>query len=150
VDDAVSDRQKYEPILRGFVGKTCYRLIACNSIKIRYGERAKIKGQGYIWIDPPWSFMQHGELITEAYLCPYHEAIDYELRFREWCNLFHPLDESVLTSCEFLEDGSLNLFFHDSYQIHVPKDEGSPDDEDLELWYLQWYASLSQEERADS
>jgi hypothetical protein len=88
-------------------------------------------------------------LITEVYLCPYHEDIDYEPRFREWCNLFHPLDESMPAEYGFLEDGSLDLFFHNSYQIHVPRDENSPDEENLELWYLQWYASLPKEERAD-
>jgi hypothetical protein len=176
LDSVASDRQKYEPILQGFVGMICYRSIACNSIKIRFGERAdvtesvdetvsesplalsptqrgyrffqqlqraKVKPQSYIWIDPPWSFMQHGELITEAYLCPHYEDIDYAPRFKEWCNLFHPLNESVLTGYEFLEDESLNLFFHDSYQIHVPRDESDSCDKD-ELWYSQWYARLCQ------
>ena len=148
MDYIVSDRQQYEPILRDFVGKTCDYSIACNSIKIRFEERGQLKRQGYIWIDPPWSFIQHGELITDAYLCPHHEDIDYRLRFPEWCNLFHPLNQSVFTGYEFLEDNSLQLFFHDSYQIHIPKYENCSNDENSELWYLQWYASPFQEKQA--
>lgn len=149
MDYTVSDRQQYEPILRDFVGKTCSHSIACNSIKIRFEERGQLKRKGYIWIDPPWSFMQHGELITDASFCPHYEDIDYNPRFKEWCNLFHPLNQSVFTGYEFLEDSSLNLFFHDSYQIHIPKYEDYPDDEDLELWYVQWYANPFQEEETN-
>jgi hypothetical protein len=149
LDYITSDRQKYEPILRDFIGETCHHSIACNSIKIRFEKRDKLKRQGYIWIDPPWSFMQNGELIADAYLCPHYEDIDYRLRFQEWCNLFHPLNQSIFTGYEFLEDNSLHLSFHDSYQIHIPKYEDCSNDEDPEQWYLQWYASPFQEEQAN-
>jgi hypothetical protein len=145
MDRAVGNRQKYEQILKSFVGQACYRSIACNSIKIRFGEAAKPAQQGYIWIDPPWSFIQHEKLITDAYSCPHYEEVDYKLRFWEWCDLFHPLDESVFTGYVFLEDCSLKLFFDNSYQLYVPIDEEVSDNDDLELWYWRWYAGPAEE-----
>lgn len=134
----ISDRKQYEPILQRLVGRTCHRTISCNSIKLRFEATANTTGRGYIWIDPPWSFMHHQRLITALGLCPNHEDADYTLKFREWCSLFSPLNQTILTEFEFSLDGDLKLLFPDSYSLHIPVINTEP--EDAEDWYLHWYA----------
>lgn len=137
----IGDREQYESLLQGFVGQICHRTIACNSIKLRFEGIENSAGRGYIWVDPPWSFMHHQQFVTDAYLCPHYEDTDYALRFQQWCNLFSPLDQSVLTSYEFASDESLSLFFSNSYLLYIPKIEAEP--EDVALWYSHWYTSQS-------
>lgn len=107
-------------------------------MKLRFEETANTAGRGYIWIDPPWSFMHYQQLITDSDLCPHYEDADYTPRFREWCNLFSPLDQSVLTEYEFASDEGLKLLFSNSYLLYIPAIKAEP--EDADAWYLHWYA----------
>ncbi|MBD3885443.1 hypothetical protein IFO70_27335 [Phormidium tenue FACHB-886] len=134
-----SDREQYETILQGFVGRVFRRTIVCNSIKLRFEETVDTANLSYIWVDPPWSFMRHHQPITASDLCPHYEAADYTSRFRKWCSLFSALDQSVLTGYEFASSESLNLFFSNSYLLYIPKIEAELESD--ALWYSHWYAS---------
>ena len=136
----MTNRQKYENILEKFVGKTCYRSLACNSFKLRFESNNNQKYQDYIWIDPPWSFEHRNNIITEAYLCPHYKDLDYKSRFKEWCDLFIPLNESELIEYKFNSDESLILYFPNDYRLYIPSCEQEEHEE--ESWYFHWYVKM--------
>ncbi|MBP0021623.1 MAG: hypothetical protein J7647_29220 [Cyanobacteria bacterium SBLK] len=142
--EVAGDREVYEPILQRLVGQVCHRTLACNSFKLRFETITKTADRGYIWIDPPWSLMYREQLITDSFLCPHYEEANYSQKFRQWCNLFSPLNQTVMTRYEFTDGGDLNLFFLHSYWLHIPAIAEELQDEDSD-WYLHWYARIIKE-----
>jgi hypothetical protein len=139
-----SDREQYEPILQQFVGRTCYGKNVCHSLKLRCEELADAAGRGYIWIDPPWLFRHHEQLITTSDFCPDYKNKDSIPRFRTWCKLFSPLAQTILMGYQFAPDGSLHLSFPDAYSLEAPMADIKRGDIDawllLDSCYLHWYA----------
>lgn len=112
-----------------FVGKTCERTLACNSLKIRFGEK-----RPYIWIDPPWALRKGDRQITSS--DEYPQSDD---EFANWSDTLAPINTAVLSGFERRGNDALLLQFNNGYSLDVPSLQEPIDDEDL---YHHWYASL--------
>ena len=114
-------------IIEGFVGKECERTLACNTLKIRFGEK-----NPYIWIDPPWQLFRNEVKITAS--------IDYpeeEEGFRVWSETLNPLNRTVLTKYDYSVKDGLSLYFSNVYRLNAPT---TLDVIDAEDFYSHWYA----------
>lgn len=120
--------------LPSLVGRPCFLSLATNSVKLHIDEN---KSDGtYLWIDPPWQFGRHGEVIESSDSCPFHEDDGYDRKFAEWCSRFAPAFDTRIESIEALPDGSLWISLVQGYAFFVPT-EFFPDDPPL--WYDHWY-----------
>ena len=122
------DLQQNKAILAEFKGRHCFATLHTNSIKFRFDDRVK---QGhYIWVDPPWTFLSNLKKITTS------DAYS-EDTFREWCQLFSALRETVLLDFEEGKHGEVTLIFSNGYQLFIPL---APESDDLDSDYDHWYA----------
>lgn len=112
-------------IIESFLGKECERSLACNSLKIRFGEK-----HPYIWIEPPWAFHSNEGTITTSYDYPENDD-----DFYEWSKKFNPINKVIFSSFSYEAEGDFKINFDNGYSIIVPHE--IEDDE-----YPHWYASL--------
>lgn len=125
------DSQEFGQIVDALVGKTFERSLATNSIKLRFGTEIDPRGTDYIWIDPPWELRSADELVTTS--------ADYDdVRFKEWSQLFDPLNKDILKSWEAAENGSVIFSTGNGYKIVLPF---SGDIREEGYWYSHWYAN---------
>ncbi|MBB3063720.1 hypothetical protein [Microbulbifer rhizosphaerae] len=115
-------------IIEGFIGKECERTLACNSLKIRFGEKSP-----YIWIDPPWDLYSGEELVASS--LSYPEADE---DFQSYSNTLSPLDKTKLVSFEYTVKNGLVLHFKNGFRLHAPTTIDTVDEDDF---YHHWYAN---------
>ncbi len=122
------DLDQNRALLSSFKGRRCFATLATNSMKFRIDDSTK-KGR-YIWIDPPWVFSRGWQEITSS-----DEYTDES--FRQWCELFGPLRETMFADFSEGADGSLTLCFPDGYRLFVPAEceSGEEHDSDYDHWY---------------
>jgi hypothetical protein len=129
-----SDAEEFGPVVDALVGKSFERTLAANSLKLRFGTHAGPKGTHYIWIDPPWEFHGPDGLIADS-----DEYTDEN--FREWSQLFSPLDENFFVGWEALECGDVVFEFASGHFVVIPM---IGDVRLAESWYAHWYAKRRQ------
>jgi hypothetical protein len=115
-------------IIESFIGRKSARTLACNTLKIRFGDKTP-----YIWIDPPWRFEKDDSKITAS--------IDYpedQESFRAWSKVLNPLDEATFENYEYSIKEGLSLYFSKGYSVHAPTTLDVIDEDDF---YNHWYAS---------
>jgi hypothetical protein len=123
------DIEQNRELVLSFCGQRCFATLATNSLKFRVGDPDK-KGR-YIWIDPPWVFSRGWNEIASSH--GYSE--DTENSFREWCELFEPLRDTVLEQFEETEQGAVTFIFRGGYRLFVPHEEEHEEDVDYDHWY---------------
>lgn len=134
------DHDKYGAMLDQLAGRKCFLTLATNSLKLHLDEN-KPYGS-YLWIDPPWQFGRHEEIIESSLNHPHHEDENYARDHQTWSSHFTPLRENVIEEIESSPDGSLWIRFSKDYAIFVPAGQASQDpDEDNMWWYDHWYVS---------
>ncbi|HEY6529980.1 MAG TPA: hypothetical protein VIZ65_14925 [Cellvibrionaceae bacterium] len=114
-------------IIEEFIGKECERTLACNSLKIRFGEKSP-----YIWIDPPWDLYCGEELLASS--SRYPEAND---EFQRYSDTLSPLDKNKLVNFEYTSEHGLVLHFLHGFRLYVPTTSEAVDGDDF---YHHWYA----------
>jgi len=123
------DLEQNRKTLTAFKGRRCFGSLHTNSMRFRVDDNDK---QGrYIWIDPPWVFSHEHKEITSS--DGYSE--ETETSFREWCNLFEPLRDTVLEQFEEAEQGAVRFIFRGGYRLFVPDDGEREEDMDYDHWY---------------
>lgn len=125
------DAAEFSPVVEGLVGSVCERTLATNSIKLRFKTEDDPRGEAYIWIDPPWAFLEGDRLITTS--------DDYDDEdFAEWSQLFRPLDRTVFQEWRQAEDAGTVFMFSNGFRILVPEIDQPPFED---AWYVHWYAA---------
>ena len=87
-----------------------------------------------------------GHLNIKIILLPKHifvrtiKDLNYKSRFKKWCDLFIPLNESELIEYKFNSDESLTLHFHNDYRLYIPICEQEEDEE--ESGYFHYYIKI--------
>jgi hypothetical protein len=125
-----SDVDEFGMIVTNLVGKGFERTLATNSIKLRFGTAVDPRGDHYIWIDPPWVLYGPDGPIT-------HSGEYNEEGFKEWSQLFTPLNSNTLTAWKVLGDAGVVFYFATGHSLLVPS-VGAQRPEDR--WYTHWYA----------
>ncbi len=120
--------QKDLKIIDSFIGRKCERTLACNSLKIRFGEKTP-----YIWIEPPWSFEKNQTKVTASIEYP-----EDENEFTKWSAALDPLNETIFESFKYSVEDGLLLNFINGYSLHAPTTLEAIDEDDF---YNHWYAS---------
>ena len=123
------DIEQNRELVRSFQGRRCFVSLHTNSIRFRIDDNDK---QGrYIWIDPPWVFSRERDEITSSE--GYSE--DTKKSFRDWCNLFEPLRDTVMEQHEEGVAGGTTFIFRGGYRLFVPDDGEREEDMDYDHWY---------------
>lgn len=120
--------EEYLKMIKAFIGKECERTLACNSLKIRFGEKSP-----YIWIDPPWNFYCGDELITSSSSYPAAQE-----EFHLYSDKLSPLDKTKLINFSYTSENGLDLHFQYGFRVHAPTTSTAVDEDDF---YHHWYAS---------
>ena len=115
-------------IVGGFIGKECERTLACNSLKIRFGEKSP-----YIWLDPPWELWDNKGLVISSLDYP-----DVEEEFENYSRYLNPLNRTKLLDFEHTIKNGLALHFQSGFRIFAPTTIEAVDEDDF---YHHWYAS---------
>jgi hypothetical protein len=123
------DREEDLNIVEGFIGKVCERTLACNSLKIRFGEKSP-----YIWLDPPWELWDKEELIASSLGYP-----ESDEEFQSYSSTLNPLNKTKLVNFEHTVKNGLVLHFENGLRLHAPTTLEIIDEDDF---YHHWYASV--------
>lgn len=131
------DHSEYGDILSSFEGYQCFTSVATNSIKLHINERKS--HSSYIWIDPPWSFLQNDIIITSASDCPHYEEDNYKQLFSDWLANFEPIFSTLIKGINYSTDNDLTIRLEKNYSLFIPNTNYK---EDEESWYEHWYCSV--------
>ena len=112
-------------LLKRLQGSSCTGIVACNSLKIIFGDKSN-----FIWIDPPWVLAEPGQLISSS-----DEYLSEEPEFSSWCKKLDLANESVFLDYRY-SLGVLLLQFSNNKIIMVPDCIDTDDPEEYENWYV--------------
>jgi hypothetical protein len=114
--------------LESFKGNRSFATLHTGSIHLRIGDPQR-KGT-YLWIDPPWSLLSGTAEITRSSHCPADDS-----DFREWCERFAPLRDTIFEDFTESDNGDIAFKFPLGFQLLLPANSDNDPDGDYDHWY---------------